>query len=213
MAIYKFRAVFEEDEDVYRDIELRSSHTLNDLHLAILNAIGYDNKQETILYKSDTSWHRDNEIAVIKGNDPDNAAANVKLARFIDDPHQRFLYLFDPIGGRYMYVELLKVLPETPNVTYPRCVKSVGISPPQYKLKKIIPPVALADHEEEHEPVAEQIFVEEQLLDSNEEDAEGNLVLEEETVGDHGGGEDESGSESEEGSDEFGGGFEAEEED
>lgn len=44
MAIYRFRVGFEDYDDIYRDIEIKSSQTFKDFHTAIQVAIGFDGK-------------------------------------------------------------------------------------------------------------------------------------------------------------------------
>jgi hypothetical protein len=46
MAVYKFRISLEEDEDIVRDIEIRATQTFEDLHYAILSAIGFDTQHQ-----------------------------------------------------------------------------------------------------------------------------------------------------------------------
>ena len=44
MAILKFRAYFEEDDSVYRDVAIRHSQSFFDLHEAILKSFEFDTK-------------------------------------------------------------------------------------------------------------------------------------------------------------------------
>lgn len=40
--IYKFRAILDNEEDVFRDIAIDSKDSLEDLHNALVNAFGFD---------------------------------------------------------------------------------------------------------------------------------------------------------------------------
>ena len=44
MAILKFRAYFEEDDSVYRDVAIRHTQSFFELHEVILKAFEFDNK-------------------------------------------------------------------------------------------------------------------------------------------------------------------------
>jgi hypothetical protein len=57
----------------------------------------------------------------------------VKLSSRIDDPHQKFYYIFNFDRPFDFHVELMKIiLDETPGVTYPAIIKSVGDAPRQF---------------------------------------------------------------------------------
>ena len=51
------------------------------------------------------------------------------LKDFIDDPHQKIIYVYDFLNLYTFYLELLKILPAEDKVEYPRCVKSQGELP------------------------------------------------------------------------------------
>ena len=133
MAVYKFRVTYEDQEDISRDIEIKPNHSFEDLHLAIQQAIKFDASKTACFYMSDDYWRKGQEIP----------AANLKkskLVDFIEDPHQKFIYLFDPSVNWMFYVELFKVLPDENGVKYPRCVKSIGSAPLQYRPVDVIVP-------------------------------------------------------------------------
>jgi hypothetical protein len=46
MAVLKFRAYYEEDDAVYRDVVIKHSQTFLDLHNAILKSYEFDNKHQ-----------------------------------------------------------------------------------------------------------------------------------------------------------------------
>jgi hypothetical protein len=59
--------------------------------------------------------------------------SKTKIAKYIDSPRQRFMYVFDPAVKWAFCIELMKILPDNPKGTYPACVKSIGNPPKQYK--------------------------------------------------------------------------------
>lgn len=140
-AIYKFRVTFEDHDDVHRDIEVRSTQTFEDLHLAVQKAINFDNKHPASFYMSDAAWTRGKEITLrdLKEDEKGKVLSMKKsrLVDFINDPHQRFYYLFDFSVRWGFYVELIKILlKEEPGTDYPRVVKTAGKAPVQYKVVK-----------------------------------------------------------------------------
>ncbi|MBX7204397.1 MAG: plasmid pRiA4b ORF-3 family protein [Bacteroidia bacterium] len=137
MAIYRFKVWFEEFDDVQRIIEIKSTQTFEQLHLAIQDAIGFDKSQLASFYISDDHWKKGEEITLESmGDDEEDPAATMKdcrLCDMINDPHQKFIYVFDFLEMWTFFVELTGIeTKENPKVKYPVCVKSMGTAPKQY---------------------------------------------------------------------------------
>ncbi|GAB4134388.1 MAG: hypothetical protein Fur0041_07610 [Bacteroidia bacterium] len=205
MAVYRFRIQFEDHEDVYRDIDITGKQTFEDFHRAIQEAIGFDNSKEASFFMSDDYWRKGQEIALnVKHDDDDDdddfrrpqkskpkKMKDSKIAGFIDDPHQKIIYVFDPAAGWTLMIELLKILPDDPKTMYPKCVKSFGTAPKQYKVVASPPSDEddedLDDEEETKGPekvfTAEEEYDEEEALEGEED---GDDSEEEEGAGDDG---------------------------
>lgn len=145
MAVYKFRVILEENDDVFRDIEIKSGQTFEELHNAIQEAFKFDNKHAASFFVSDDFWRKGQEITLRKEDlpldeidirkkaDPKKLMAETKIAKFIEQPRQRFVYVFDPAVQWSFLIELFKIDADNPKTKYPVCVKSVGTAPKQYK--------------------------------------------------------------------------------
>ncbi|MEK6617022.1 MAG: hypothetical protein AABZ32_13125 [Bacteroidota bacterium] len=68
------------------------------------------------------------------------------IADFVNYPHQKFVYVFDPEKEWTFLIELIKILPAS-TISYPLCVKSVGTAPKQYK-EIHLPPLPTEEEEE-----------------------------------------------------------------
>lgn len=161
MAVYHFKLSFEDDQDVYREIEIKSTQTFEDFHNSIVQSINFDNVHDASFFISDNLWHNGDEITrfPVKDNDNHNKTETLtrqmskcKMASLIDDPHQRFIYVYDPKISWTFLVELIKIVPDNVKVSYPVCVKSNGDAPKQYKNLKEIPVVVEEDEFDEDEP-------------------------------------------------------------
>lgn len=145
MAVYKFKLFIEDNEDIYREIEILSGQTFDVFHNAIQEAYKFDKKHAASFFVSDDYWRKDQEITlreedlpldkeeIRKGVAPKNLMSKTKIAKYIDSPRQRFMYVFDPAVKWAFCIELMKILPDNPKGTYPACVKSIGNPPKQYK--------------------------------------------------------------------------------
>jgi hypothetical protein len=215
MAVYRFRIWFEDQEDIYREIDVQTKQSFADLHRCIQEAVGFDNSKDASFFISDDYWRKGREIALnpkqLDDDDDDDwrrpkkpAIINMRDARiadFIDDPHQKILYLFDPQALWTFCIELIRIVEDEAKTNYPKVSKSVGAAPKQYKVTTP-PPDAEEDEDmldEDDEPQKERAFVaDEKFSDDHDSDAFGEEGEE--------GGEEESG-EGEEGGEEDGGDF------
>ncbi|SKB28107.1 IS1096 element passenger TnpR family protein [Daejeonella lutea] len=134
MAIYRFRVSFEDYDDVERDIDIKSNQTFEDLHKAIHVSTGYKVEASSSFYVSNDQWIKNEEIAYLpnqrKINNEVALMENSKLSSFIDDPHQKFYYIYNFDRPFDFHVELIKImLNEEAGKTYPHVTRSLGEAP------------------------------------------------------------------------------------
>jgi len=134
MAIYRFRISFEDFDDVVREIDIKTNQTFEDLHRAFHRSTGYDADKSSSFYVSTDNWIKGDEIALLPNQRKiDNGVALMeksKLSSFVDDPHQKFYYIYNFERPFDFHVELIKIILENdPNIQYPFVVKSVGEAP------------------------------------------------------------------------------------
>jgi Plasmid pRiA4b ORF-3-like protein len=166
MAVYRFRITFEEHEEIHRDIEIKSTQTLEELHFAILQSIHFDTKHNASFFISDDYWRKGKEFVAKNEENRDknkpapekNLMSKSKLAALIDDPHQRFVYVYDYSVAWTFLIELTKILSDNPKVNYPLCAKAIGTAPKQYN--EILIPKTQVEEEE---------FEDDDELDSDDE--------------------------------------------
>jgi hypothetical protein len=191
MATYRFRVTFEEHEDVYREIEIKVTQTYEDFHRAIQEAIGFDNSKPASFFMSDDYWRKGIEIAseARKTTDEDDEdlpphrrpapvklMSKTKIAGTIEDPHHKIIYVFDPAALWTLMIELIKIGEDAPKVNYPKCVKTVGIAPKQYKVSTLPPPVEEDDDIEDDKDKKEKAFHAEEAYDEENDEDEDALT-------------------------------------
>jgi hypothetical protein len=154
MAVYRFRISFEEFDDVYRDIEIRSVQSFEQLHQAIQESIGFDNSKPASFFMSNDLWKKGQEINNFPEETKNASARDMKNSRicdFIADPHQKIYYAFDAPSQWTFFIELFKILPDgEPGKKYPICVKVHGDAPKQYAVveaPKGLPEIEFMDDE------------------------------------------------------------------
>ncbi|GAA4133363.1 hypothetical protein GCM10022216_05380 [Sphingobacterium kyonggiense] len=133
MAIYRFRITFEDYEDVYREVDMPSKATFLDLHEMIQKTTGYDLEKSSSFYVSNDQWKKGTEIAFQPNARKKDAGVllmeNIRLSKFIDDPHQKFYYIYNFDRPYDFHVELIKILKEEEGKEYPSLFKKIGEAP------------------------------------------------------------------------------------
>jgi hypothetical protein len=148
MALYRFKVTFEDYDDVTREIDIKSNQTFEALHKAIHQSTSYDAERSSSFYISNDQWTKGEEITYLPNQKRIDRGISlmekVKLSSFIDDPHQKFYYIYNFDRPYDFHVELMKIiLDEDPKLTYPHIVRSVGDAPKQVvniAVPTILPP-------------------------------------------------------------------------
>ena len=145
MAVYRFKVFLEDNDDVFRDIDIKAAQTFDQLHQVIQEAFKFDGKHAASFFVSDDYGRKGQEITLRKEDlpldedeirlkvDPKKLMSDVKIARYIEQPHQRFVYVFDPAVQWTFLLEMMKIVEENAKASYPTIVKSIGTPPKQYK--------------------------------------------------------------------------------
>ena len=132
--IYRIRVILDVRDDVFRDIEIQGSDTLEDLHEAIVRSFDLDGREMASFYLSDDEWNQGEEITLFDLSDGDKntkVMSRFRIDEVLTGTHQRLLYAYDFMNIRTFYVEVFSITPPQDGVEYPRVVLSYG-STPQY---------------------------------------------------------------------------------
>lgn len=187
MAIYRFKVIFEDNEEVFREIEIKSTQNFEDFHNAIIQSIGFDNLHNASFYISDDYWRKGEEIALRPMEEAINKNKRkeelvtpklmkaCKMASLIDDPHQKFVYVYDPKNNWTLLVELLKIVAEDAKASYPKVAKIVGEFPKQYVANASVP--ALSEEDEFMEEDEDSVTADDDAY-SNAHSADETALLE-----------------------------------
>jgi len=150
MQAYRFRLLFEEQDDFLRDIEIKPGQTFKDFHDIILKSVDIDGNELASFFICDPRWNKQKEITLIdmgikepeSENDDDDdrkpikvpipvmIMEDVKIREVIEDPHQRILFEYNFLNPRIFFIELTKIVDADPKKEYPVCVKKEGTLTP-----------------------------------------------------------------------------------
>ncbi|WP_456441303.1 IS1096 element passenger TnpR family protein [Psychroserpens sp.] len=122
--IYRFRVIFDNDteDDIFRDIEIRETDSLEDLHNAITQSFGFDGLQMASFYISNEEWDQGEEISmfdVSEGNSSVRLMADTPLNNAVSETQTKLIYVYDFMSMWTFLVELAEIVEETEGADYP----------------------------------------------------------------------------------------------
>ncbi len=139
--IYKIRIILDAEEDIFRDMEIEASTTLEDFHNAITQAFGFLGDEMASFYTCDEDWNQDEEITLhdISENGSDIRLMNETFLEDIMTPHTpKLIYVYDFLSMWTFFVELADIVELEDGRVYPNILFSFGDlpdSPPEKKFK------------------------------------------------------------------------------
>ncbi|CAM4172729.1 IS1096 element passenger TnpR family protein [Zobellia nedashkovskayae] len=130
--IYKIRIILDAKEDIFRDLEIEASTSMEEFHNAIAQSFGFLGNEMASFYTCDEEWIQDEEIALF---DMSDNGSDVKLMNetFLEDvmteDSPKLIYVYDFLSMWTFFVELAdKVEPES-GISYPNVLFSFGELP------------------------------------------------------------------------------------
>ncbi len=90
--IYRFRVILDAKEDIFRDIEIEDSATLEEFHDVIFQSFGFDGGEMAAFYKSDEQWEQGAEIPLFDMGEGDaRTMAEYRLESVFDKQNTKML--------------------------------------------------------------------------------------------------------------------------
>src|SRR5690606_7082430 len=107
--IHKYRVILDTEEDIFRDIAILDTDTLEDLHNTISNAFGFDGNEMASFYTCDDQWNQNEEIPLFDTGDTPGEQSTMKDFVLQDILHQeqtKIIYVYDFLNMFTFFVEL-----------------------------------------------------------------------------------------------------------
>ena len=132
--IYKFRAILDAEEDIFRDIAIESDNSLEDLHNALINAFGFDGTEVGAFYTcgADWSWHEEDGIPLFDTGDIPGeikTMAEYRLDDLVHEQNTKLVYVYDLFSMWTFFLELAAIEEKALGETYPALLFSHGELP------------------------------------------------------------------------------------
>ncbi|MCG2420243.1 plasmid pRiA4b ORF-3 family protein [Aequorivita sp. F47161] len=139
--IYRFRVILDTHEDVFRDIEIKASASLEDLHNAITQAFGFDGLEMASFYISNDLWEEGEEISLFDVSDEPGGIRVMNetyLEDVVDENSTRLLYVYDFLNMWTFMVELADIAEAEEGMPYPNLMFAHGQIPEEAPEKEFI---------------------------------------------------------------------------
>lgn len=138
--IYRFRVILDNDteEDIFRDLEIRETDTMEDLHNIITQSFGFDGLEMASFYVSDDYWNQGEEISMFDVSEGLNKVKVMSSTAINDVVHEastRLIYVYDFLSMWTFFVELAEIVEESKSTDYPNLIFVQGQVPDEAPAK------------------------------------------------------------------------------
>lgn len=130
--IYRFRIILDTDEDVFRDIEIESSATLEDFHNTIVQSFGFVGDEMASFYKANEFWEEGEEIALFDlGDIPGEIRmmGETRIEDVVSRDETKLIYVYDFLSMWTFMVELGDIVEPEDGQSYPNLMYVHGQIP------------------------------------------------------------------------------------
>ena len=132
--IYRFRVILDNDTDesVFRDLEIRETDTLEDLHNIITQSFGFDGLEMASFYLSNDQWDQGEEISMFdlsEGQESVRLMNETVINDVVHEAKTKLIYVYDFLSMWTFYVELAEIVDETEGSDYPNLMFVQGQVP------------------------------------------------------------------------------------
>lgn len=132
--IYRFRVILDNDteDDIFRDLEIRETDTLEDLHNIITQSFGFDGSEMASFYVSNDDWEQGEEISLFDMSEGSNQVKLMSETILTDTVHEaqtKLIYVYDFMSMWTFFVELAEIVDEAEGMDYPNLMFVQGQVP------------------------------------------------------------------------------------
>ena len=139
--IYRFRVILDTQEDVFRDIEIKSDASLEDFHNAITQSFGFGGQEMASFYISNDLWEQGEEIALFdmnEGQESIRMMGDTLIEQATDKDQTKMIYVYDFLNLWTFLVELADIVEPEDGRSYPNLMFAHGEIPEEAPEKEFI---------------------------------------------------------------------------
>lgn len=134
--VFRFLILSDEVDNFRREIKIDADNTFFDLYKAIIESVGYSDKEVASFFICDKSWRKEKEITLVEMDTSYEEDSYIMeesiLSDFLEDEKQKLMLSYDFLNERSFYMELAEITTGK-ELKKPICVVSEGEAPVQVK--------------------------------------------------------------------------------
>lgn len=142
--VYKLRATLDRGEEtqekeiIFRDIKIKSTHSLVDLHKTLKKSFGFAQEELSSFYYVDKNWKIIKEISLenMTGEEDFLTMIDITIADTFPDKNSRLLYVYDFLNFWTFHLEVLEIENKGGVFSSPLTVNVQGKMPLKAPLRK-----------------------------------------------------------------------------
>lgn len=129
--IIKLRIILEAEENVFRDLEIKTDQNLLELHHGIKKAFDLKGEEMSSFYLSNDDWYQGSEIPLedVSEDDKIETMADIKIGQVIPEKGNKMIFVYDFLNLWTFYVEVVETEVISANAEFPAVVFSYGKRP------------------------------------------------------------------------------------
>jgi hypothetical protein len=175
MKILRFNITNEDAPEMLRVLDIPANANFQDLHFAVLDAVGFDTSQLSSFFICNNNWEKKVELTLINmGIDEADLVPIMKDIKLKDYEHelgQKLVFEYDFVLMWRFFLEVTKVYESSePVKEFPKIVESIGDAPKQYETFEKYPEVM----SEEDSELVHALEMKNMDLFHHDEDEEGD---------------------------------------
>ncbi len=136
--MYKVRVILDTKEDVIRTLTVNNAINLEELHLFIAKAFGFNGQEMASFYRTDHEWNQGEEIPLFNMSEfgESISMSTCILKETLPNTNDKLIYVYDFFKMWSFYVEVVDCNNEL--LTEPNILMSIGEVPDEAPEKEFI---------------------------------------------------------------------------
>lgn len=136
--IYRFRVILDAHEDVFRDLEIDQTATMEDFHNAITQSFGFGGQEMASFYVSDDDWLQGEEIFLFGMEDDVRVMSETAIDEVVSEEQTRLIYIYDFLSMWTFLIELAEIAEPVDGTLYPNLMFAHGEIPDEAPDKEFV---------------------------------------------------------------------------
>ena len=111
---YKIRVILDVEQDVFRDIIVNETISLEELHFTIAKSFGFKGQEMASFYLTDATWEQGEEIPLFDMSEDENSFSmtNCITSMVLKKEGDKLIYIYDFFSMWTFFLELTEIIDE-----------------------------------------------------------------------------------------------------